>query len=163
MLSLNRFFVSESFRSGQEVRRKDFQNGLNRFFVSESFRSQPGPTWSATTREVSIASSSANHSGRNGTTRAPRTYFSLNRFFVSESFRSSASTAIATTQRPCLNRFFVSESFRSRPRRSRCFAPTLSQSLLRQRIIQVPPRPTRPRASASSSQSLLRQRIIQVL
>ena len=108
---------SSANHSGQFIFYSDVRgiSGLNRFFVSESFRSTMWVKKFSFVPEVSIASSSANHSGQQRRLllhvecgqsqsllrqRIIQVFrievhevgfrLSLNRFFVSESFRSAA-------------------------------------------------------------------------
>ena len=138
--SLNRFFVSESFRSlsgGRGLR--DRESRLNRFFVSESFRSFRSKPSMSCASLVSIASSSANHSGPGSgdrSNRRPAESQSLLRQRIIQVGHEHTQGGIA---------------------------PHPSQSLLRRRIIQVPTLSTSSHQRFFASQSLLRQRIIQVV
>ena len=60
-MCLNRFFISEQFhRETNWSGFRSFPSSLNRFFISEQFHSVPTSEIDAFTKEVSIASSSAN-------------------------------------------------------------------------------------------------------
>ena len=86
---------------------------LNRFFVSESFRSHHHRYGHWERRGISIASSSASHSGlgRRRTSNAARGMISIASSSASHSGHCRDRPRRAFP--PHLNRFFVSESFRS--------------------------------------------------
>ena len=164
MTCLNRFFVSESFRSDQYDReRRVHRFRLNRFFVSESFRSLRRRAKRVYFHEVSIASSSANHSGHLFRYRGR---VDLDQVSIASSSANHPGRDTTPVNPPgpiesqsllrqriiqvvnllpppepvelSLNRFFVSESFRSETMTQLGILQELpSQSLLRQRIIQV--------------------------
>jgi len=161
-------------------------DGLNRFFVSEYFRTVVWLMDIFRETMVSIASSSANTSGRRQVAGRIHCKKGLNRFFVSEYFRTAersnakkkfplcsiASSSANTSGRlrgymqqsgqvSSLNRFFVSEYFRTFQKCSATPIPwkvSIASSSANTSGRQQHGR--RDREFLYESQSLLRQRIL---
>ena len=83
----------------------------------------------------------------------------LNRFFVSDYFRTSSTATMSGLCSSGLNRFFVSDYFRTPNKPYLCTRMVTSQSLLRQRLLPDKQHCARVPADALS-QSLLRQRLL---